>query len=69
MPWIEHVSNYAKIPKISYDDMHAEYTAYRHLKKKKEDKLFEIYGKRINLKNIQYVLGNTEEYCNDILKF
>jgi hypothetical protein len=69
MPWTEHVSNYAQIPKISYDDMHAEYTAYRHLKKKKEDKLFEIYGKRINLKNIKYVIGNTEEYCNDILKF
>ena len=69
MPWIEHVSNYAKIPKISYDDMHAEYTAYRHLKKKKEDKLFEIYGKRINLKNVEYVMGESPEDCNDILKF
>lgn len=69
MPWMEYVSKYATLPKMSYDDMHAEYTTYRHLKKQKEDKLFELYGKRINVKNVEYIIGESPEYCNDILKF
>ena len=69
MEWQEYVLRYTKLPKVTYDEMHKEYKMYRRLKKQKEDKLFELYGKRIDVKNVGYILGTREEYCNNILKF
>jgi GR25 family glycosyltransferase involved in LPS biosynthesis len=58
LDWVSFVKNYDKIT-VNYYDLKTEYEKFLQIKKQKEDKLFEIYGKRINLKNIEYIMKNT----------
>ena len=53
--WVSFVQNYDKNT-VNYYDLKTDYEKFLQIKKQKEDKLFEMYGKRINLKNIEYIM-------------
>ena len=65
--WVEFVRTYR--PQVKFDQLLSEYADFLKLKKQKEEKIWELYGTRIDIKNIEYILGRTDDFCNDILKF
>lgn len=68
MDWIKYVRSYSTLEKTSFWEMRAEYKDYTSLKKKKEDKILELFGAKLDIKNVKWVTGQTDDYRYDILK-
>jgi hypothetical protein len=65
--WIQFVNGYKDSKKVNYFKLLDQYKEYLKLKKSKEDKIFELYGKRVDLRNIDYVYGHPAHFCNTII--
>jgi hypothetical protein len=65
--WKQFVAGYRDSKQYNYFEILEQYDEYLKLKKSKEDQIFEIYGNRVNLRNIDYVYGHPEHYCNKII--
>lgn len=57
--WIEFVKKYSSLPKENYFDILKEFEKYKKIKERKESQIFEIYGKKVNLRCVDYVIGCT----------
>ena len=64
--WQKFVNDYGKSPKLNYYELLKNFDAYLKIKKSKEDQIFDLYGKKTDLRNIDYVLG-TPDFCNTII--
>jgi hypothetical protein len=63
--WQDVVKNYGKIVHENFYVILEEYDIYCDLKKKKEDKFNELFGKKINIRDVGYILNSQ----NDILEY
>ena len=67
--WIKYVQSFHSIKKENFFQLQYDFQKFLEIKRKKEEKFLELYGKHINIKNCGYVLSDTEDFCNDILFF
>jgi hypothetical protein len=63
--WKCVVGNYSTIKHENFYELLDEYKVYSELKKKKEDKFYELFGKKINIRSVDYVLNCS----NNILEY
>ena len=63
--WKYIVENYSTLKHENFYTLLDEYELYTELKKKKEDKFYEVYGKKVNIRSVEYVLNN----LNNILEY
>jgi hypothetical protein len=57
------------LPKLDFFKLLEEFKEFEEKKKKVEDKFEEIYGKRIDIKNVKYILNNDPDHRLNILNF
>lgn len=67
--WQAYVMNYKNLPKLKLDVIFDEFKQFEIKKQKVEDKFYELYGKRIDIKNVKYILNNDEDHRVNILDF
>ena len=67
--WHAYVMNYKNLPKLKLDVIFDEFKQFEIKKQKIEDKFYELYGKRIDIKNVKYILNNDEDHRVNILDF
>lgn len=65
--WQQYVQIYKQLPKVTFSGMKKEYKEFLELKTKKEHKLYELYGMKIDVKNVKWIMGNSPDYCNNIV--
>lgn len=67
--WTRYVQNYDNIKKMDFNKLHEEYKNFEIKKKQVEDKFEELYGKRIDIKNVKYILNEDQDHRLNILDF
>jgi hypothetical protein len=64
-----YIYNYEGIRKIDLSEILTEYEIYLKRKNEVENKFEEIYGKKINIENVDYILNKDDRYKLNILNF
>ena len=67
-PWTDFLRKYPQAPKINMDVLFKEFEVFNTRKENLENKFFELYGKRIDMKDYPYI-SRTGESVTDILTF
>lgn len=67
--WIAYVNNYRNLPKVDINQLFVEFKQFEDKKKRVEDKFYELYGKKVDIKNIKYILNNDQDHRVNILDF
>jgi hypothetical protein len=67
--WLAYVKNYNNLPKVSFNKIIEEYKEFEEKKKRVEDKFEEIYGKRVDIKNVKYILNDDPDHRLNILDY
>lgn len=67
--WIAYVQNYFNLPKSNFNDLLNDFKKYDEKRRKVEDKFEEIYGKRIKINNVKYILNDDADHRFNILEF
>ena len=55
--WQTYVQMYSELPKITFSSMKKEYNEFLKLKDKKESEIYELYGIKIDVKNVKSIIG------------
>lgn len=66
--WITYIQKYTELPKLNFDEIFKDYEILKEKKEKLENKFYEIYGKKIDMKQIEYI-ERSGEYKVNILNF
>jgi len=67
--WMAYVHNYKNLPKVNFNKLFEEFKEFEEKKKKVEDKFEEIYGKRVDIKNVKYILNDDPDHRLNILEY
>jgi len=67
--WQAYVQNYKNLPKINFNKLLDEFKQFEVRKKKVEDKFYELYDKRVDIKNVKYILNEDQDHRVNILDF
>jgi hypothetical protein len=67
--WMAYVQNYNNLPKINFNKLTEEFKKFEEKKKRVEDKFYELYGKRVDIKNVKYILNDDQDHRVNILDF
>jgi hypothetical protein len=67
--WIAYVQNYKNLPKVSFDKLLEDFKEFEEKRKRVEDKFEEIYGQRVDIKNVKYVLNDDPDHRLNILEY
>lgn len=67
--WRAYVLNYANLPKISFNKLIEDFKKFEEKKQRLENKFEEIYGKKVNMKNIRYILNDDPDHRLNILEY
>jgi hypothetical protein len=67
--WISYVQNYGTMVKVNFNTLLDEYETFKKRKDMVNAKFFELYGKRVDIKNVRYIEEDDEEYKLNILTF
>lgn len=67
--WMAYVHNYNGVKKFNFYELLEEFKQFEEKKKKVEDKFEEIYGKRVDIKNVKYILNDDPDHRLNILNF
>jgi len=67
--WIAYVQNYKNLPKVSFDKLIEDFKEFEEKRQKVEDKFEEIYGKRVDIKNVKYILNDDPDHRLNILEY
>lgn len=65
--WVAYVHNYKNLPKVSFNKLLEDFKEFEEKKRKVEDKFEEIYGKRVSIKNVKYILNDDPDHRLNIL--
>lgn len=65
--WVAYVHNYRNLPKVSFNKLLEDFKEFEEKKRKVEDKFEEIYGKRVSIKNVKYILNDDPDHRLNIL--
>jgi len=66
--WVDTVINYGKIKHENFYNILEDYEKYKKTKEEKEDKFYELYGQKVDIKNVGFVLVDNNN-MNDIIQF
>jgi hypothetical protein len=64
-----YVQNYNNLDKIDFNKLIEEFKQFEEKKKKVEEKFYELYGKKVDIKNIKYILNDDQDHRLNILDF
>jgi len=67
--WVAYVQNYINLPKQNFEDLLQDFEKFKEKKKKVEDKFEELYGKRVQINNVKYILNEDNDHRLNILDF
>jgi len=67
--WKAYVHNYSNLEKIDINKLFEEFKQFEEKKKKVEEKFYELYGKKVDIKNVKYILNQDEDHRVNILDF
>ena len=67
--WVTYVQNYKNLPKVNFNKLLEDFKEFEEKRRRVEDKFEEIYGKRVHIKNVKYVLNNDDDNRLNILDY
>ncbi len=67
--WRAYVHNYANTEKVDINKLFEDFKQFEEKKKKVEEKFYELYGKKVDIKNIKYILNDDQDHRVNILDF
>jgi hypothetical protein len=67
--WQAYVQNYKNLDKINFNKLIEEFKQFEEKKKRVEEKFYELYGKRVDIKNVKYILNEDQDHRVNILDF
>lgn len=67
--WIAYVNNYKNLPKVNFNKLLEDFKEFEEKRKRVEDKFEEIYGKRVSIKNVRYILNDDPDHRLNILEY
>jgi hypothetical protein len=67
--WVEFIQGYKDLEKIDLEKLLKDFEEFQIKKIKLNDKFFELYGKRVDIKSVRYINGDTQDHCLNILEF
>jgi len=67
--WVAYVQNYKNLPKLDFNKLCEEFKEFEEKRRQVEDKFEQIYGKRVDIKNVKYILNNDPDHRLNILDF
>jgi hypothetical protein len=67
--WAAYVQNYKNLPKINFNKLLEEFKQFEEKKKRVEEKFYELYGKKVDIKNVRYILNEDQDHRVNILDF
>ena len=67
--WQAYVQNYKNLPKINFNKLLEEFKQFEEKKKRVEEKFYELYGKKVDIKNVKYILNEDQDHRVNILDF
>ena len=68
MHWVTYIQKYSEIPKLNFDEIFKDYEILKEKKEKLENKFYEIYRQKLDMKQIEYI-ERSGEYKVNILNF
>tara|TARA_B110000483_G_C18091703_1_gene502245 strand:- start:303 stop:1154 length:852 start_codon:yes stop_codon:yes gene_type:complete len=67
--WQAYVHNYKSLPKINFIKLLDEFKQFEVRKEKVEEKFYELYGKKVDIKNVKYILNEDQDHRVNIIDF
>jgi hypothetical protein len=67
--WMAYVQNYKNLDKIDFNKLLEDFKKFEEKKKIVEEKFYELYGKRVDIKNVKYILNEDQDHRLNILDF
>lgn len=67
--WMGYVHNYSNLEKVNFNKLLEDFKKFEEKKKRVEDKFYELYGKRVDIKNVKYILNEDQDHRLNILDF
>jgi hypothetical protein len=67
--WVAYVHNYQNLEKFDFNKLIEDFKQFEEKKKKVEEKFYELYGKKVDIKNIKYILNDDQDHRLNILDF
>lgn len=67
--WIAYVQNYNNLPKVGFNKLIEDFKEFEEKRKQVEDKFEEVYGKRVEIKNVKYILNDDQDHRLNILEY
>jgi hypothetical protein len=67
--WITYINEYKHLPKVNFFALLKEFKQFEERKKQIDDKFYELYGKKVDIKNVNYIVDDDPEYKLNILDF
>ena len=67
--WVAYVQNYKNLPKVDFNKLLEDFKEFEEKRQRVEDKFEEIYGKRVSIKNVKYVLNDDPDHRLNILDY
>jgi hypothetical protein len=67
--WMAYVHNYKNLDKSNFNKLLEEFKQFEEKKKKVEEKFYELYGKKVDIKNVRYILNEDQDHRVNILDF
>jgi len=67
--WMAYVNNYKNLDKVDINKLFEDFKQFEEKKKKVEEKFYELYGKKVDIKNVKYILNDDEDHRVNILDF
>jgi hypothetical protein len=67
--WMAYVQNYKNLDKIDFNKLIEDFKKFEEKKKMVEEKFYELYGKKVDIKNVKYILNEDQDHRLNILDF
>jgi hypothetical protein len=67
--WIAYVQNYNNLPKVGFNKLIEDFKEFEEKRKWVEDKFEEVYGKRVEIRNVKYILNDDPDHRLNILEY
>jgi hypothetical protein len=67
--WMAYVQNYKNLDKIDFNKLLEDFKKFEEKKKTVEEKFYELYGKKVDIKNVKYILNEDQDHRLNILDF
>jgi len=69
--WMTYITKIIKnfTKKLNFNTLLKEFETFIERKKRVDEKFYELYGKRVDIKNVNYIVDDDLEYHLNILNF